>query len=305
MRADSGEPQAELQRVASYNVLVPGETVMLEPFARFSEPGHLFNYSKSAIRSLEVMELFRHTGAKLKAREIARALKIGPSSTDQLLKTLVDGAYLLFDPLTKYYWPSPRVAALAGGLHATLDVESRFEQFAATTRDELRKNASLSISQGTSMQIVSYARRHDQHAFDDERYERWSTQFVDGTRVPLFGSSSGAVWLSIQPKDVILYCIAQCRRELGALADDPERLLASLERIREQGFAFGGISPKNDFWGLSMTLPPTRQGDVHVIAVSAPHAELERDKEEIVDYLRARIARLREQASRAEPDSTR
>lgn len=290
-------PRAQLNRFESYNVLVPGETTTLEPFARFSEPGHLFNYSKSAIRALEVMDLFRHAGCKLKAREIARALRVGPSSADQLLKTLVDGAYLLFDPLSKYYWPSPRVGALARGLHAALDLESQLEEFVETSRDDLRKNVSLSISQGTYMQIVSHAGRPDRSASDVEQYERWSWHFADGTRVPLFGSSSGAAWLSIQSRDVILYCIGQCRRELGPLADDPDRLLASIERVREQGFSFGGISPKNDFWGLSMVLPPTEQGDVHVVAVSAPHAELERDQEEIVDYLRAKIAALPEQGS--------
>lgn len=297
MPADDRAPQGRLNRFESYNVLVPGETVTLEPFARFAEPGHMLNYSKSAIRALEVLELFRHTRRKLKAREIARALGVGPSSTDQLLKTLVDGAYLLFDPLTKYYWPSPRTGALAHGLQSTLGIEGHFDQFVETARDDLRKNVTLSISQGTHMQLISHARRSDTDTIDDERYERWSREFADGTRVPLFGSSSGAAWLATQPREVVLYCIAHCRRELGSLADDPDRLLASLERISQQGFAFGGISPQNDFWGLSMALPPTERGDVHVIAVSAPHAELERDQAEIVDYLRKKIEALHARAA--------
>ena len=293
MGARGGGSPAELNRFESYNVLGPGETVTLEPFARFAEPGHLFNYSKSAIRALEVLELFRHVGHKLKAREIARALGVGPSSADQLLKTLVDGAYLLFDPLTKYYWPSPRVAALAHSLDATLGIDGQLEQFVEAARDELRKNVNLAISQGAYMQLVNHATRSRADTSDLARYERWSRQFADGTRVPLFGSSSGAAWLATQPRDMILYCISQCRRELGPLADDPERLLASIERVKDQGYSFGGISPENDFWGLSMTLPPSEQGPVHVVSVSAPHAELERDRDEILDYLRLKIAALR------------
>ena len=68
--------------------------------------------------------------------------------------------------------------------------------------------------------------------------------------------------------------------------------------MKEQGFSFGGISTQNDFWGLSMTLPLTGQGDAHVVSVSAPSAELERDQTEILDYLRRKIVDLRERGTR-------
>lgn len=293
MRVTDQVSHRPLDRFESYNVLVPGETTVLEPFARFAEPGHLCNYSKSAIRALEVMELFRTAGHRLKAREIARALEIGPSSADQLLKTLVDGAYLQFDPTTKLYWPTPRTAALAGGLTNMLGTDSKLELFIETARDRLRKNVNIAISQGVAMQII--LGRPSQRGTDwpsSRSYPRKGNLISIGTRVPLFGSSSGAAWLSVQPKDVILSYIAQCRRELGPLADSTEPLLAALEQVREQGYAFGGISMRNDAWGISMAFPPTDQGLVHVVSVSDAHAELERDRAEIVDYLRTAMAEL-------------
>ena len=96
--------------------------------------------------------------------------------------------------------------------------------------------------------------------------------------------------LSSQPQNVIMSCIARCRRELGALAQNPDQILSSLERVRAQGFAFGGISARNNLWGISMALPPSEQGLVHVISVSVPHAELDGSRGEIVDYLRSKIA---------------
>jgi DNA-binding IclR family transcriptional regulator len=294
MRADEAAKVRKLDRFESYNVLVPGETIVLEPFARFANPGHLCNYSKSAIRALEALELFRNMGRRLKAREIARALEIGPSSADQLLKSLVDAGFLQFDPLTKYYWPSPRTGALARGLDATLGIESGLDRFAAEVRDDLDLNVVIAISQAASMQIVlRQVRAANATRPTAAKFGRWMQQLPIGTRVPLFGSSSGAAWLSAQPRDVVLWCIAQCRRELGALADNPEQLLATLDRIREQGHAFGGISPHNDFWGIAMPLPPNEHGTIHAIAVSAPHAELERDRTEIVDYLRGKVDELR------------
>lgn len=281
-----------INRFESYNVLVPGETVVLEPFARFANPGHLFNYSKSAIRALEVLELFRATGRQLKAREIARSLEIGPSSADQLLKSLVDAGFLQFDAQTKYYWPSPRTGALTHGLDAVLGDENALDDFAARVRDDLDLDVVISIHQSGCMQIVlRHARRaEDRRATAADRI-RWKQNFPVGTRVPLFGSSSGAAWLSAQPVEVVMSCISQCRRELGPLADQPEQLLASLDRIREQGHAFGGVSPDNDTWGIAVPLPPTQHGVVHAIAVSAPHADLERDRADIVGYLRNNIPR--------------
>jgi DNA-binding IclR family transcriptional regulator len=294
MRADEGSKSRKLNRFESYNVLVPGETIVLEPFARFANPGHLCNYSKSAIRALETLELFRSSGRQLKAREIARALEIGPSSADQLLKSLVDAGFLQFDPATKYYWPSPRTAALARGLDSAMGIDGELDRFAEMVRDDLDLNTVISIAQAGSMQIIiRHVRRIEATRPSAAQFSRWGNQFPIGTRVPLFGSSSGAAWLSTQPGEVVLSCITQCRRELGPLADKPNQLLASLDRVREQGYSFGGISPQNDFWGIAMPLPPNEHGTVHTVAVSAPHAELERDRDEIVDYLSQKIIDLR------------
>jgi hypothetical protein len=180
-------PDPPLKRFESYNVLVAGETVTLEPFARFAEPGHLFNYSKSAIRALEVLELFRNSGRRLKAREIARALEIGPSSADQLLKTLVDGAYLHFDPATKLYWPTPRTAALAGGLGTTLGPDTMLERFIEDARNALGRNVNIAISQGMAMQII-LGRAKNPDVEWPTRPDRQQGRLISiGTREPQFG----------------------------------------------------------------------------------------------------------------------
>jgi DNA-binding IclR family transcriptional regulator len=274
-------------------VLVTGETITLGPFARFAEPGHLFNYSKSAIRALEVLELFRASSRQLKAREIARALEISPSSADQLLKTLVDGAYLHFDPTTKLYWPTPRTAALAGGLGSALGTDTLLERFIEGARNVLGRNVNIAIAQGAAMQIILGRHKNPDIEWPTRPDQRRGTLISIGTRVPLFGSSSGAAWMSVQPRDVILSCIAQCRRELGALADAPEQLIATLEKVREQGYALGGISKRNNAWGISMPFPPTEQGLIHIVSVSDAQADLARDRDRIVDYLRTKIADLR------------
>ncbi len=300
MRSHDVLPVERVSRVRSYNVLVPGETIELEPFARFASPGQLCNSSKSAVRALEVMELFCSTRRKLKACEIARAVNIGPSSADLLLKTLVDGGYLVFDQQTKYYWPSPRSAKLANVMNLLLPSDGLLDQIVKAARDDLQKTVNISASQGTFMQVMICRNRRAEGAAvtsGPDGYQRLEV----GRRVPLFGSTSGAAWLSSQSHSVIMSCLGKCRRELGALARDPSQILASLERVREQGYAYGGISQRNNLWGVSMALPPSEQGLIHVISVSVPPAELERSRVEIVDYLQSAIAGLATRQEASDP----
>jgi DNA-binding IclR family transcriptional regulator len=71
------------------------------------------NAAKSALRALEVLEYFGSQNRPLRAFEIAQAFGLRPSSTDQMLKTLVDRAYLSFDAETKLYFPSIRLLGFA------------------------------------------------------------------------------------------------------------------------------------------------------------------------------------------------
>lgn len=54
--------------------------------------------------------------------------------------------------------------------------------------------------------------------------------------------------------------IRLCRRDLGCFADDEDTILHRLADIREQGYAFGGISTDDLYRGLSIPLPPTPHG---------------------------------------------
>ncbi|OYX21979.1 MAG: hypothetical protein B7Z04_00960 [Rhodobacterales bacterium 32-66-9] len=58
-------------------------------------PGERRNISKSAVRALDVLEHFAAVRRPLRATDIANALDLHPSSADQLLKSMVDAAYLL------------------------------------------------------------------------------------------------------------------------------------------------------------------------------------------------------------------
>lgn len=65
--------------------------------------------SRSAIRAFDLLEYFGEVKRPVRAIEISKALDLHPSSTNQLLKTLLEAAHLTFDARSKTYLPAPRL----------------------------------------------------------------------------------------------------------------------------------------------------------------------------------------------------
>jgi hypothetical protein len=76
-------------------------------------PGEMRSFAKSAIRSLELLDLFAFEQRPMRTVEIRDALDLHPSSADQLLKTMVNAGYLQFDDRKKLYFLTTRLGAFA------------------------------------------------------------------------------------------------------------------------------------------------------------------------------------------------
>ncbi len=70
---------------------------------------------KSAARALEILEFFDHEPAPATARKVAAGLGYPQSSTSALLHSLVSSGHLRFDPRSRTYLPSLRVALMGAG----------------------------------------------------------------------------------------------------------------------------------------------------------------------------------------------
>ena len=69
---------------------------------------------KSALRVFEILELFAERRAPLRLKQIATALGLPPSSATGLLRTMAARGYLSVDAATHCYFPTERLAHLAG-----------------------------------------------------------------------------------------------------------------------------------------------------------------------------------------------
>jgi DNA-binding IclR family transcriptional regulator len=269
----------------SHNIWVPEQTTDIGPFAAIKPPGQHYNTAKSAVRALDVLEVLSQSPVPLRAIDIARAIGLSPSSADQILKTLVDTAYLTFDPLTKRYYPSPRLAKLGAWMSSAYFPEGALERLVDDVYRILDRSVHVLTSQGTFMQGVMSV--GPIVPIKDEEW-RHVPRLPVGFRVPLFGSSSGAAWLSRQSEATIEACIELCRRELGPR--EPARIFQLIEDARRKGYVCGGVSPDNETCGIAFPLPKARNGLTLVMSVAAPIPEIKAKEFEFATVVKQKIA---------------
>lgn len=258
----------------SHNVLVPGETVNLSPFAQVRSRGLTDHVAKSAVRSLDIIELLARENRSMRAVEIASTLALSASSTHQVLKSLVDAAYLVFDAETKTYARSGRLALAAFQSEPRRHYMDAVRQTVADVHRDFRTTLTLASRQSEYMQVVAvFEHVEDCATLPNGRNDLRMAAI--GLRIPIFGSSTGAAWLAAQPDDAALKAAKRCKRALGAMADSPQELLRIAAHVRAQGHAEGGISSDDGIRAVAVALPPNPDGHVHVLGAIARTSEAE------------------------------
>jgi DNA-binding IclR family transcriptional regulator len=204
---------------------------------RIRRPGERRSLSRSATRALDVLELFGEMRRPLRAVEISRALGTHPSSTNQLLKTMVGSAHLMFDARGKTYLPSPRLAGFGAWITATYGGGGRLSDLIAEVHAATGMTVTISTPNDLFMQVI------DSLVPEGERAER-------GLSVSLFGSAIGSAYLAMLNDAEVLRLADRARMPA---ADIPE-VLEDLARIRRDGFA-DGATGGSAYWSMAMALP--------------------------------------------------
>jgi IclR family transcriptional regulator, pca regulon regulatory protein len=268
----------------SHDILVPDSTVKLSPLAVSRRRGQMDGMVKSAVRALHTLELLTLVQRPLRAIEIARSLGMSPSSTNQLLGTMVDTAYLIFNQ--KHYYPSPRLMKLGISLGNNYFGFGNIDRLMQSVHRALGNNLSLSTCQAGYMQVIDSLILRERSA--EAQAMPLDPHF--GFRTPLFGSCIGAAWLSSQSEMSIRSAIRTCRRELGKRnVDNPRQIITAIQRVREQGHAYGGLSGDDCVRTVAIPLPPCPNGIVLVLAVSGPSSDIRKRRVEIVNLLKDNV----------------
>lgn len=244
---------------------------------RMKRPSERRSLSRSATRALDVLEFFAEERRPLRAVEVARTLGMTPSTTNQLLKTMVDSAHLVFDARAKTYLPSPRLYYFGAWLVDMYGVGGRLRELLSEVQSRTGMVVTVTTPNDLFMQVI------DQASPEGQAPER-------GLQVDLFGTAIGSAYLSMLDDAEVLRLGDRARI---AKAEMPV-ILAAVDRIRGDGYA-DGASADGSMWSMAMPLPGLRVAAVLGLAgaVEAVQAKLD----DIREVMRGAIARWVESAS--------
>jgi DNA-binding IclR family transcriptional regulator len=208
---------------------------------RVRHPGERKSIARSATRALDILEYFGEVRRPVRAVEIARNFGMQASTTDQLLKTMVDSAHLVFDGQMKTYSPSPRLAGFTGWMLELFGTDQHLRSLLLDVEERTHTFVTLTTPHDLFMQVLDIAIPAGHHS------ER-------GTRVAMFGSSVGSVYLStLNDRDV-----ARLASRARVSKDLLPAVLDQVGQVRRDGFADGPTGP-GLMWAMAMPIPARKQ----------------------------------------------
>jgi len=238
---------------------------------------------KSAIRVLEVLELFDRLQRDASVGEIARELGYPISSTSMLLANLLERGYLRHGPDQRTYFPTPRVTLLGAWVEPLLTPGAEL----------MRMMAELGDATGETIILAAPTRDQAQYLHVVPATTTMRMHVGPGTMRPLLASGLGRVLLSTMPEDKVRHLVM--RHNDGPLADAGRVSLAALQRelsaIRARGYAvvLRGVTPGAGLIG--MLLPMELSGLPLAVGIGGWAREMRARQQEYVSLLRDAIDR--------------
>jgi DNA-binding IclR family transcriptional regulator len=238
---------------------------------------------KSAVRVLEVLQLFDRLQREATVVEIARALNYPVSSTSILLGNLLECGYLCHGPDQRSYFPTPRVTLLGAWIQPLL----------TPSGEVLRMMSELGEQTGETIILAGPTRDQAQYLHVVPATTTMRMHVGPGTMRPLVASGLGRVLLSAMPEEKLRH-IAM-RHNNGPVATEQRISLAALQRelaaIRARGYSvtLRGVTPGAGIIG--MLLPLEISGQPLAVGIGGWAREMRARQQEYVSLLRETIAR--------------
>ena len=243
---------------------------------------------KSAVRVMEILELFSSMKIPLTGMDISRRLGYPKSSTNAILKSLVALGYLTLDADTLKYFPSFRMAYLSDWVpHAMID-KRKVDNLAEQLHDMTGETVTLSMRNGSSMQFVKVL---------PGKFPI-SLIIAKGFSAPIFGTSVGAAYLSTLSVPAIneLYYRYRSAGEEHGTNEEYQAVCAEVASVRKLGYAnfYNRVLP--DTGAIAMPLHDEYIEHNLVIGVGGLATRIRRMETEIVKLTKSVVDSYRKWA---------
>ncbi len=236
---------------------------------------------KSAERVLLLLEYFATKQSPATVMELSRDLGFPQPSVTFLVKTLVEMGYLIFDPVTRTYLPSMRVALLGTWIRRRFPEAGKLPKL-------IQK---LSEETGESVVLAMRAGIYAQYIFAQGAESPLRLEVQTGSMRPLACSAAGWALLQFLPDSEIELIARRTEAEapIALWRNSAKHALANVERTRTQHFAFTKGQTRMGKGGIGIALPPLEGSPQFAISVGGQIERIEASADAIVRSIRKTI----------------
>lgn len=236
---------------------------------------------KSGARVLEIFEFFYRAQRPARGVEIAEALNLPKSSSNGLLKMLVEAGYLTFNDRRKTYFPSFRIVRFGNWLASFYFGGNLVLDLMSDLQHRTGECVALTVQNDRYMQFLAMLPAPG-----------LTKVFQEGMKTPLIGSASGGALLTTMADQYVIDITRRCSRvKLAAKRErECQFVLGKVRQFRKQGYAVSYRPVVPDTRTVAIALPPGAGNVTMVLSLGGPSSHLETHEGEIAAIMHARTA---------------
>lgn len=228
---------------------------------------------KSAERVLRVFEFLTGYPNGLTAKEISTNLGYAPSSTFELLKTLIENDYLVIDE-NKRYILGPKLIQLGVTAASYLDINKVAKPYLQKLMNVVEETIFLGV---LSNEEVVYVDKINS-------YKTISTNANIGSRKPIYCTGLGKAFLAFmdeEESDKIIEKI-EIKKVTPNTVNSKEELLDLVNEYRNLGYAIDDEEIEVGLWCVAAPIYDVNKMIVGAISISGPKERMIQKKELLI-----------------------
>ncbi|PKO04279.1 MAG: hypothetical protein CVU41_17790 [Chloroflexi bacterium HGW-Chloroflexi-3] len=222
---------------------------------------------KSAVRSLDILELLAEYSEGLHLTEVGKRLKIPLSSLHNLMATLVYRGYLLKSEGANIYQLGPKFAQLQASYDADINLTKIVEPYMDRLQNLTGETSGLSVLQGSTI------------VFINKHSGKELLQVINpvGTRLLAHATGSGKAMLAHLSNDEIdkIYPKEQLPVRTPFTIKNKSQLKKALAVIRHKGYAFDEQESEIGVWAVASCIKNREGAPIAALSIVAPLVRLE------------------------------
>lgn len=234
---------------------------------------------KSAVRAVEVLELFSRERRPLTLSEIIEALGYPQSSTTVMLKSLLVIGYLNYNLYAKTYYPNVSVTRLGDWIPESRLVGGPIQSLMRDMHERTTESISIAVQNDINVHFLSVLNSsHKIKFFIPSRGQR-----------TLLQSNLGWMLLAIKSDREIASIHNQIGLTNAHRMPELEEVMRQVEEIRDNGYCFIPNMPVPGAASVAMLLPSRFHGQPLVVGVGGYVPRLQANLPQILAGMRASI----------------